>query len=84
MKRPTSNDFVLVFRTYWSEYDVAIQSYCNGLECEKADLEVRLKQTENLLRNILNKLYRLDFSKSSRIALLIEELEEALKKLKEA
>ena len=32
MKRPTSNDFVLLFRTYWERYDEAIQSYCQDLE----------------------------------------------------
>jgi len=66
MKRPTSNDFVLLFRTYWERYDAAIQSYCQALEDQfKAeresvdelslhcqDLELRLKQAEDGIRNI--------------------------------
>ena len=46
MKRPTSNDFVLLFRTYWNSYDAAIQSYCQ-------DLEARLKRAEGLLRKCI-------------------------------
>jgi len=66
MKRPTSNDFVLLFRTYWDSYDAAIQSYCQDLEDQfKAeresvdelslhcqDLELRLKRAEDGIRNI--------------------------------
>jgi len=67
MKRPTSNDFVLLFRTYWNSYDAAIQSYCQDLEAQlKAeqksvnelslhcqDLEARLKRAEGLLRKCI-------------------------------
>jgi len=51
-----------------------------GIElCDHAlDLEARLTQTDGLLR----KLYRLDFSKGSRLSMLVEELEEALKGLR--
>ena len=45
------------------------------------ELEGRLKQAEGLLRSTLDKLYRLDFAKGSRISFLIEDLEEALKRM---
>ena len=66
MARPTSGDFVLLFRTYWERYDAAIQNYCQELEDQlKAervsvnelslhcqDLEARLKQAEEALKSI--------------------------------
>ena len=64
-------------------------SYIENIEAEDGpwlydpdkDIEARLKEAEDLLRSTLDKLYRLDFSKGSRLSMLIDDLEEALKGL---
>ncbi|MFH1839530.1 MAG: hypothetical protein ABH849_00040, partial [Nanoarchaeota archaeon] len=46
---------------------------------ELSTLKIRLEGAEGLLKSTLDKLYRLDFTKGSRISFLIEELEGALR-----
>ena len=63
-------------------YDKANKDFQESLilaNKEWAALEARLKWAEDLLKSTLDKLYRLDFSKGSRLSILIDDLEEALK-----
>uniref|UniRef100_A0A6M3K7X2 Uncharacterized protein n=1 Tax=viral metagenome TaxID=1070528 RepID=A0A6M3K7X2_9ZZZZ len=65
-------------------YDKANKDFQESLitaNKERAILESRLKWAEDLLKSTLDKLYRLDFSKGSRLSILIDDLEEALKGL---
>jgi len=65
--------------------EMSLEEFCNKLppfhkvNKELSALKIRLEEAEELLKNTLNKLYRLDFTKGSRISFLIEELEEAFK-----
>ena len=72
------------------EWPCEMSTYIASVEAENNRLEAQLKaerESVNELslhcQELLDKLYRLDFQKGSRIAFLVEDFEKALKGLKE-